>query len=263
MSRFHKDTCPSDDPSFAWSSKITDTVKQISPIKSFDFLTDAQVGGTHLRLHPKYKYNPNAMKYVGDWNPSASYDVGNVVSVYDNQQPATTKITQDLNVFFGGSLSVFDEDQFGYPAGLLWDGVYSNEAGSTNIQMLKICPIPGTYVCVQTVPPLDFLPQLILAGVLPDSFGFFSNANEPEARRQILQYCRLTDVNYFPIWPPLANNAVIDPAHMNLAVGNYWRLLSLSPTITRACTNGVANKAYTDNQLSPPTASWANEFPHP
>src|ERR1051326_3452797 len=102
-----KDVLITNDPFSYWAGRVKDNIDERTPVSSTDILTTTTTRGTKFNIHPKYKLNPNYLKYVGDWNISASYDVNDVVSVFEgSDKTPTTLLEEQLDSFFKNGWSI-------------------------------------------------------------------------------------------------------------------------------------------------------------
>ena len=227
-------------------------------VRGTDVLATKTDRGTQFSIHPKFKYSPNYMNYVGEWNVSSSYNVNDVVSVFaqkvgdDPTKSPQELLEEQLNILFGDlGFLVKTYKPYTNPTGddiEVYVGTYSppNIPAGNNplnafypIYVPKVIPTPGSYICVAPVPSLTYLVELIVGGVFGgDPFG--SNI----VSSQLVSYARLNlpfsvltpppfdlpngfiDFNYLPKYP---EDKVI-PSNFNInairtASGSYWRYL--------------------------------------
>src|ERR1035441_192061 len=72
---------PTNNPISYWGNAIKDTIRSNAIVPSSDFVYDSNAGGTSLELSYKYRYPQQPDLYTGEWNITASYNVGDIVRV--------------------------------------------------------------------------------------------------------------------------------------------------------------------------------------
>ena len=226
-----KDVLVTNNPFSYYANGVTDAVNERTVIASTDILATKTSKGTKFNIHPKFKSNPNYLRYVGDWNVSSSYDPNDVVSVFDDKEGDDTsktgreRIKDQFNMFFKGGVTserLLEEYGYGKEDFIAYGGLY--ESPSSGVQFTINIPVPlkppvaGTYVCVFPIPSLTFTMEAYANSIITNQF--FDPRNPV-----MFQYLVDNAVNYFPRWPEL--NIVPEP---NLQVpskarGCYWRYL--------------------------------------
>ena len=107
---------------------------------------------------------------------------------------------------------------------VLPDGSYTDSNGD------EVGATPGVWICVATVPSLDFTEAADAAGIKRADYPTYIRADVPD---------------YFPQWPEPANLATVENPD-----GRYWELISLLPTTMVSCENGVEKTHYVDAVLT-------------
>jgi hypothetical protein len=273
---FINDLKPTNDPFSYWGNAVKDTVRQNAVYPNSDFVSDSNFGGTFLELSSKYKYLQNPDTYTGEWDITGSYSVGDVVRVMpgkdyiwgdlknaaNSRSPGVTMATNPSPVtsVVAGSYAIGQ---------LLLIGNYAT--ATNNIVMLYVKPIPGVYRCCSTIPSMFEVYDTIQNG------GFTTNINSnlfagltyflppPIVPPTVIPFVgdsvRFFDVNYFPVWPELPNQAASNGKDFKGFNGRYWELLSLLPLTqtVRTCLNGVSSITTTMiDSAQRPTGSYMN-----
>lgn len=233
------------DPFTYWANSVKDTLREKNIAKSSDILLSSTNAGTYMSLHPKYKYSSPYMNYRGEWDASNSYSPNDVVRVLPNKQyklPITKIITSMVNI----STPSFPVSVGDYAAanGKIIQVIFRGEL-----------PMAGSYICVSSVPSFTTLPELHSVNAISfDTSGWLLSSdlliNRP-IFKQFLNYVRLGDINYWPIWPETSSVAVIDPEDLTKTRGRYWELISQLPTKTNMCTGGNVVVTYIDSGTAP------------
>lgn len=216
-------------------------------VSSTDFNIKKSPKGSQLAIHPKFKYSPNYMNYVGDWNISSSYNVNDVVNVFDvkvgdDATKSATELLEDQLTYFFRPLG-FVEETFVAEDGeqiQVYRGRYTPPqvvAGEDDYIILipKIIPTPGTYICVAPVPPLALIYDLFAAGVFTgavlqsrSTLGLYARFNfENFVIGGVTINTGFLNINYFPHHPELPTTPHLNVNNLNTATGSYWRMLSL------------------------------------
>lgn len=234
MSYNTKEPLITNDPLSYYTKGVRNDINERTHIGTTDILVRKSSRGSQFSIHSKYKYNPNYLNYVGDWNISASYSPNDVVSVFNNKignvNTPEEEILDQIDEYFKGGVTKVEEHEnyttyFGVYKFYKSDGSEDGDINTT-IVIPKILPVPGTYVCVSPVPRLDFLENLV------HDIGNFTFTNPV-----FLPYVRINGtneevpklINYFPQYPEPEVTAILeldDPVHAS-SVGAYWRMLSL------------------------------------
>ncbi len=219
-----------DDPFSSYAKSVSDAVNERTIIAGTDVLVTKGSRGTSFNIHPKYKYNPNYLNYVGDWNLSSSYSPNDVVSVFDiklgSDQEATPKelLEAQLNAFFtNGFTEITDPNDSSIT---LYKGTWtapSTHKYTVYIRKPNEPPKPGVYVCVAGVPDLSYQYALADAKVLT------SIGTDPTKLGNLLPFVRFVDFDYFPRFPEPSATAVLDTSDMTKAKGAYWRYIGNFP----------------------------------
>lgn len=235
------------DPFSNWAESVHSSVKEKAIIRSKELSVSSNPFGSYIALHPEQYYTPLYMNYVGEWNPSGSYNVNDVVRVLPNKEYSLAwKGTpqKDINSETGKP----------YTAGQL--GLNDNQAYWQYWLQPDYKPLPGTYICVAPVPSLNFWIQLkFLFGANVISLPFSATPKSkltslPSFYQKYIDYVRFDDVNYYPVYPEMPNIAELDVNDLSKYRGRYWELLSLLPSETSICVNGITKRGYTDSQIA-------------
>jgi hypothetical protein len=201
--------------------------------------------GASISVHPKFKYTPNFMNYVSEWDAAAAYGVNDVV-----------RVMPGVEYKLPMSASSTGAVPFPSPVGsvVVTSGYYMAQNGHQMAITSRVDkPLPGTYICVCNVPAFSTLPELESINVISPTLHIPSSFN---ARADLagyfafLPYIRLTDINYFPAWPESSSIAVLNPDNLTKTRGRYWELLSLLPTPQQVCRNGEQKTIYVDAEVS-------------
>ena len=242
-----KEVLITNDPITPWANAVKDKLNESRPMRSGDFLTTSQIGGSHLSLHPKYKYAPNYMAYAGSWNWSDGYSVGDVVRV----MPGDTSIL--FPPFVGGRAGIVAAPKPNAAVQRVYGGRINVNGTEVPYIYGVFVPVPGTYICVANVPPLYFaLAQNIqFGGGTSIATGIVSYGVADNWTATNLPYIRFYDVNYVPVWPEMPITASLDRSNLAKARGRYWELLSTLPTTQHVCRNGVNTSIFVDSSTFP------------
>lgn len=227
-------------PFSPWAEGVYNTTRENLLGRSCDMDIGAGPFGKYTGLRSENKYVPLWVNYRGEFDPTASYFVNDVVRVLPGKDywsapifPWVSTPTPDANKEMVGEVTLF---------------------GETVVYKTKyFVPIPGTYICVYPIPGLES--QLLYVnrttnGAIENAVYSYNDTLPAKVLANI-SYIRFWDVNYFPVWPEYPNIAELNNADMTKANGRYWDLMSLLPTSTYMCLDGVTTNAYTDTQEHP------------
>ena len=245
------------DPLSYFAKGVKGDMEERTFVRGTDVLATKTGKGTQFSIHPKFKYSPNYMNYVGDWNVSSSYNVNDVVSVFaqkvgdDPTKSPQELLEEQLNILFGDlGFLVKTYKPYTNPTGddiEVYVGLYTppnipigSNPGNVNypIYVPKVIPTPGSYVCVAPVPSLTYFVEIVVGGIfggdpfgsniIPSNFVSYARLNLPF---DVLSNPPnipngIYDFNYLPKYP---EDKVI-PTHFNkhdvsTASGSYWRYL--------------------------------------
>ena len=235
------------DPFSVWANSIQDGLNEQKVSVSSDFIQKDGPSGKFISLHPKNKYVPNYTTYQGEWSPTSSYNVNDVVRVlpgknylakpYINWTAGPSYITSPiplppLNNSFRADKGNVMVGKIEFIKGIITDVIMGN-----------YYPVPGTYICVSFVPGLDMQAAMVTSANISEIVGSYDDTynvfNDPRFAANI-NYMRMNDVNYFPCWPEKPNIGYVDNLNLGMTDGRYWELISLLPSQIRVCTGGSA-----------------------
>ncbi len=259
------------DPFSYWARSVQEGIEQRQLAVSSDFLINSTPNGSHITLHPKLKYSPSYTSYDGEWHPTASYAPGDIIRVLPGRDYlgisgsnphsipwVTPPITTTVGSLLGNNLPPSPILNTSSP---ILTGFFKMVFGNQTITQLyfvpKYVPIPGTYVCTTTVPSLEMfllLTRIQSGGCVVTTTYLSATAPYSQLTPQQISniyYFRMWDINYFPAWPELPTQAVVNPYSLLKTYGRYWDLMSLLPSTTFACSTAGAIIQFTDAQLIP------------
>lgn len=256
---------PSDDGFGQWSNSVKDMLRERTICKSSDILLHSANDGTSIQLHPRFKYPSVYMNYRGDWSPTSSYNVNDVVRVYPDRkytygssfQVVVTNEYKDASVVVPPRKppliigdTTFTQSAF---ASL---GVYTTVAGKeVGFAARSDNPMPGTWICVAPIPSAFDEPELFSTTGI-GGINYMPTTTTPMSAfsqfvQNNIQYMRLGNVNYSPEYPEWSNVAVLNRGDLSKSQGRYWELLSLPSTVTAACLSGKYVYTFIDNTQLP------------
>lgn len=266
---------PTNDPLSYWGNTVKDSIRSNTPVLSADFVGDASPGGTSIALAPKLRYPQQPDTYRGEWDITASYDVGDIVRVMPNRDYIYTDLAACADV----TLSTSDNTQTPttYPAGTVMSLIHPKGSSSPYMLALYIKPIPGVYRCCSPVPSMFGYIDLYTNGnisaggsvIVGITYTATPSALTPAQLQTINGFgLRFWDVNYFPVWPELPTRASIGDYGLPSgadnflgAKGRYWELISLMPSFHTwtTCKNGSKTiLRYWADEQNKPTGSYLN-----
>lgn len=233
------------DPFSKWGNSVRDAIHQTQIVRSTDVDISSSPFGTFIGLHNEEKYPTPHPIYKGEWNPMTSYEVNDVVRVLPGK-------SYDLN--WDGAV-----DHLGIDPTFKVPLIHGKIAG-VDIILYDYKPVAGTYICTAPIPDFNYTIQTLRAfgysdGVIGVTAGVSAVNKSLSTYDQFVQdninYLRFTNINYYPYWPEMPNQAVLDVYDVPKLVGRYWDLISLLPTNTYMCVDGSTTTAFSDSQLFP------------
>ena len=205
------------------------------------------------------RYAPTYPDYKGEWNPTGSYVVDDMVRVLPGRDYiGSTGANPHSYPWLG--IPTLQSVNVNYGAGTLTFRQYAGQININGTNVLLVVgdfnPIPGTYICVSSIPSMFTLPiptlngfSSIVGGVIIFPGLMTSNISAPA--QPYLPYSRFANVNYYPSWPEMPNLAAYDPNNLWASNGRYWELISLLPSNELSCNNGSNITTITDTQTIP------------
>jgi hypothetical protein len=240
---------PTNDPFSAWATSVRDTVKAGSySNKNNDLSINTTVNGTFLSLASSVKYVPTYTTYRGEWSPTSSYSVDDIVRVIPGNDYTSSIPWASPPVRLTGTAAAI----LGFNEPVL-TGELNINGTSVPYVTGEFTPSPGTYICVYNVP--DFNIVFAITTLMGETtVGLTADPDPLDTYSSLVQanvnYFRFSNVNYNPIYPEPKALAVFNPADISKFKGRYWECLSLAPTTMSVCENGVAKTYYVDSALS-------------
>lgn len=234
------------DPFSKWGNSVRDTIRETQIVRATDVDVSSSPYGTFVGLKNDTKYPTPTPVYRGEWNPMISYDINDIVRVLPGK---TYNLKWDTTPWEGIDVSGLYFD-IGTP-------FYDGKISGIRFIVPKFTPVAGTYICTSPVPDINYTITLlnVLNANLPlpgylTAIGNLSDYSPESAVYKNVNYLRFNDVNYYPVWPEMPNQAKLDN-DLKLLKGRYWDLMSLLPDQTFVCADGVTTAQYTDTQTIP------------
>jgi hypothetical protein len=238
-----------------WANAVKDQVGSNKLNPSADFVVKNTLAGTSLTLHPKYKYNPPGLSYITEYDPTAGYNVGDVVILYPSK-------SYDISTWIPGSTFTPEGPVNNYSSNPAY-GQYSSSLVTFTIQIryndttvgnyvasallnsssysfgtyVCVCPIPSIYDFINSYitsdPPYGFIASPGIVPDIPQSLAslknqFYWGGNQITAFAPLSAWAiqRYSNISYYPTssisFPIFDHTASYNKNNLQLLNGRYW-----------------------------------------